>query len=152
MQAMSSKSYYDSPSSKIFMKLFRYIVGVNLNQEEIEMTRPVTTKITEFDENSNVDMDMCFWLGTPYQTKEAPMPIDKKIYIENRPELTVYVRKFGGWAMSHQDWESEHIELKNSLEEGVYDTKHWFSIGYDSPMTPGEQRRNEIWIPKVPQL
>jgi len=119
-----------------------------MKQEEIEMTRPVTTKVVESDEKTTVDMDMCFWLGTPYQSKEAPTPIDKKIYIQERPEMVVFVKEFGGFAMSHQDWEEKYDDLKNSLEDGVYEEKVWYHIGYDSPFTPGDQRRNEIWIPK----
>ena len=90
-----------------------------MKQEEIEMTRPVTTKVVESDEKTTVDMDMCFWLGTPYQSKEAPTPIDKKIYIQERPEMVVFVKEFGGFAMSHQDWEEKYDDLKNSLSEGT---------------------------------
>merc|ERR1712176_425603 len=40
----SRKSWKKEPSSKMFMKLFRYISGINSEQEEIEMTVPVLTK------------------------------------------------------------------------------------------------------------
>ena len=42
--AMSSATFEDSPNNEMFMKLFKYIVGVNKAAAEIEMTRPVTTR------------------------------------------------------------------------------------------------------------
>merc|ERR1712100_602608 len=89
------------PSSKMFMKLFRYILGVNQEAVEIEMTRPVPTSVIPV-ENNLVDQEMCFWLGTPYESKEAPLAIDKKVTIEEKPELTFYVSQFNGYMFSHQ--------------------------------------------------
>ena len=37
----NKKSWKDRPQSKMFMKLFRYIAGVNKESQEIEMTVPV---------------------------------------------------------------------------------------------------------------
>ena len=36
----NKKSWKDRPQSKMFMKLFRYIAGVNKESQEIEMTVP----------------------------------------------------------------------------------------------------------------
>merc|ERR1711936_381358 len=47
-EMMSQKSWKNRPSSKMFMKLFRYISGVNQQSEEIEMTVPVLTRMTVF--------------------------------------------------------------------------------------------------------
>ena len=41
----SSKSRKDRPQSKMFLKLFRYIAGVNSEAQEIEMTIPVISKL-----------------------------------------------------------------------------------------------------------
>ena len=44
LQAMNDKNN-KAPSSKMFMKLFRYIAGVNKESQEIEMTVPVWSKM-----------------------------------------------------------------------------------------------------------
>ena len=54
----------------ILLSIARYILGVNQQAIEIEMTRPVPTSIIP-GENNLVDQEMCFWLGTLYQSKEV---------------------------------------------------------------------------------
>ena len=88
--------------------------------------------------------------GDNGDSKEAPKPIDRKVTIKERPAMVVYVRQFKGFAFSHQEWEEEYENLVNTLsDEETYDTEVWYHIGYNSPFTPAEQRRNEIWIPQV---
>lgn len=71
--------------------LIRYIVGVNKGNVEIKMTRPVATHITPIA-NGEYKSEMCFWTGTPWVGKDLPEPIDKKIYVQKKPEMMVYVR------------------------------------------------------------
>jgi len=148
--AMSDKKWKKGPSSKMFMKLFKYILGVNQAATEIEMTRPVLTSVVA-TENNLVDQEMCFWLGSPYENAEAPQPIDKSVTIEERPSMVFYASQFNGQMLSHQDWETKYNELENTLssDENVsMNPDIWYHIGYDSPWTPAERRRNEIWIPQ----
>jgi len=152
------------PSSTMFKKLFRYILGVNTESKEIAMTRPVLSSVVT-KENNLMDLEMCFWLGTPYETKfesaglgkimynlqQAPEPIDKTVTIEERPSMVFYASQFNGHMFSHQDWESKYQDLKNTLSADDTLTPNpniWYHIGYDSPWTPAEKRRNEIWIPQ----
>ena len=44
-EMMSGKGWKNKPENKMFMKLFRYISGVNKEQEEVEMTVPVLTRM-----------------------------------------------------------------------------------------------------------
>ena len=91
--AMRAMKKSNAPSSKMFKKLFKYIIGVNSEQAEIKMTRPVTTIRKEVKGSPNMEMEvMCFWTGTPWANKQLPEPIDNSVFIQNRPELTVFVR------------------------------------------------------------
>ena len=53
------------------VKKFRYILGVNEGSIEIEMTRPVPTKVIPLKRSRTTDQEMCFWLGTPYESEEV---------------------------------------------------------------------------------
>jgi len=88
---MASKEGKAYKSRAMFMKLFRYIVGVNEDTEEIDMTRPVTTKWSE-EGKEVASAEMCFWAGPEWQKKDLPKPLDESIYVQNRPEMIVYVR------------------------------------------------------------
>ena len=70
--------------------------------------------------------------------------------ILEKPSMTFYASKFNGHMFSHQNWEEKYQNLKTILladDNANPDTNVWFHIGYDSPWTPADQRRNEIWIP-----
>jgi len=72
---MQSKRSRKTPSSIMFMRLFRYISGVNQEQEEVAMTRPVVDmhKVIREDRVGNVEMQlMCFYLPSKYQDHSHP--------------------------------------------------------------------------------
>ena len=48
-EMQNNKSWKERPSSKMFMKLFRYIAGVNKEREEVEMTVPVLNTKTPLE-------------------------------------------------------------------------------------------------------
>merc|ERR1712088_19652 len=65
MQWMTDKkSRKKKPQNRMFMKLFRYISGVNKERQEIEMTVPVLSTMTPME--GKMKKQMCFYL-----TKEA---------------------------------------------------------------------------------
>ena len=93
MAAMRAMKKLNRPSSVMFKKLFRYIIGVNSQQAEVKMTRPVTTIRKKVKGTPNMEVEvMCFWTGTPWAEKTLPEPVDKAVFIQNRPELDVFVR------------------------------------------------------------
>merc|ERR1711994_841876 len=114
-EMMSGKGWKNKPENKMFMKLFRYISGVNKEQEEVEMTVPVLSRMKLLADG-----------------------------MENK-EFTVYVHKFGGYAMSDSVNLREARKfaevLKNAGEE--VDTDLFYTAGYDSPMKFWN-RRNEV--------
>jgi len=151
--AMSAKKYKKQASSKQFFKLFKYISGANSMGEEIPMTTPAIVKHIPTGKDLE-DMKMCFWLGTEWETKEAPQPIGKdaastEVYAGKG--MKVYVRQFGGFAMSHADYASEHEKLVDDLKkEGAKfeENGEFVQVSYNSPFEM-ENRVNEVWIEVV---
>merc|ERR1711962_1070863 len=56
----SKRDRKNKPQYKMFMKLFRYISGVNKEQEEVAMTAPVLTSLKLLT-NNQVTKEMCFY-------------------------------------------------------------------------------------------
>ena len=91
--AMSKSAWERKPMNKMFMRLYKYIIGLNEDNIEIDMTRPVTTKMTQQRRSRTYDEEMCFWLGSKYnQDRDPPRPIDRQVTIEERQEMTFFVR------------------------------------------------------------
>ena len=72
--------------NEMFMTLFQYIDGANSENENIDMTTPVSTKWQEdgFHEE-------CFYLNQEHQAN-PPKPNSPKVYIVVRPAMTVFTR------------------------------------------------------------
>merc|ERR1712032_1172561 len=60
-EMMSGKGWKNKPENKMFMKLFRYISGVNKEQGEVEMTVPVLSRMKMLADGM-VNKQMCFYL------------------------------------------------------------------------------------------
>ena len=81
------------PPSRMFRKLFHYILGKNSQRVELSMTRPVAVVRIPLKGSPNIELQaMCFWAGTPWINKELPQPIDKSLFIQYRPQVDVFVR------------------------------------------------------------
>lgn len=93
MEAMREVKKQEKREEKVnmFRKLFKYIIGVNTEAAEIEMTRPVTTKRTRLVLNREKH-EMCFWTGSEWENRQLPKPIKDDVYIQNREPLQVFVR------------------------------------------------------------
>jgi len=142
-EMMSQKSWKNRPSSKMFMKLFRYISGVNQQSEEIEMTVPVLTRMILMEDNM-INKQMCFYLNKKHQAN-PPTPVDPDVKIEQNEEMTVFVHTFGGYAMSDQvniDEAKIFADKLSSRADSIDFTK-FYTAGYDSPMKFWN-RRNEV--------
>merc|ERR1711953_447145 len=55
------KDRKNRPQTKMFMKLFRYISGVNKEQDEVAMTAPVLTSM-KLLEGNQITKEMCFYI------------------------------------------------------------------------------------------
>jgi len=166
-EVMMSRRYQKTPRTQQFMELFRYISGVNQNQEEIEMTRPVVvfhniTKETSLGNYEN--QTMCFYLPKKYQehdedgenhqqTKPAPRhaaatpptPINDRVFILTRPRMEVFVRRFGGFALTHDSWEKQKEILEEDIIGQKYNPSEYFTASYNNPWQLAN-RRNEVWL------
>jgi len=130
----------DKPSSKMFLKLFRYISGVNKQSEEIEMTVPVLTRMKLLEDNM-IFKKMCFYLEKKHQ-ESPPTPIDEDVSIETNVKMTAYVHTFGGYAMDDSVWIKEAQAFAQKFNKNV-DFSNFYTASYDSPMKFWN-RRNEV--------
>merc|ERR1719260_370668 len=142
-EMMSGSNWKNKPENKMFMKLFRYISGVNKEQEEVEMTVPVLSRMKLLADNM-VSKEMCFYINKEHQAN-PPTPVDAAVRIESNKEFTVYVHQFGGYAMKdavNVREANKFAEVLRSAGEEV-DVNQFYTAGYDSPMKFWD-RRNEI--------
>jgi len=149
MMTGGKKSWKNRPSSKMFMRLFRYIAGLNEQGQEVEMTTPVLTQKTP-GENGMITSDMCFYMEKKFQSN-PPTPIDDLITIRRNKEMTVFVHQFGGYAMQDSVWMREAANFEKKLKadrSDQVDFSTYFTAGYDSPMKFWN-RRNEVMFQKI---
>merc|ERR1712012_47602 len=78
----SKRDRKNKPQYKMFMKLFRYISGVNKEQEEVAMTAPVLTSL-KLLANNQVTKEMCFYMEQKHQAN-PPTPVDPDVKIDQQ--------------------------------------------------------------------
>jgi len=139
----------DEGPSLGFRRLFNYITGKNNSGANVSMTSPVTIAVNN-RENAFSNMKTVVSFYVPSKNQESPPePSSEDVYIEERDELTAYVKKFGGYAKS-KDWYHQVGELRDELiKDGIkaetLETDMFYAVAYDSPFR-FIWRRNEVWI------
>ena len=147
MEWMStSKSRKGKPENKMFLKLFRYIAGVNSEAQEIEMTVPVISKLAPSEDNK-MTKEMCFYITKEFQAN-SPQPIDKDVVIKKSSERVVFVKTFGGYALRDSVWmdnaaafREEIADRSDEIMEGYF-----YTAGYDSPMKILNRRTDYMYL------
>jgi hypothetical protein len=130
-----------------FMKLFRYISGGNEANQKIPMTTPVfMSKPT-----ANSSGQMGFVMPKEVAEQGVPIPTVGQVAVRKRPGGRFAVIRFSGvmtsklveqFAAELRAWmEAKGLKADEAAEGGSFET-----AGYDSPFTPGSERRNEILI------
>lgn len=142
-----------SKQSPMFRQLYNYISGDNDAQMKMEMTVPVTfvmnslqDKSKRIDFDTNCDISMRFYVPKEHQSNTPKPRGDVKL--EDEPESTYAVIKFGGYA-SMTDYLSYRDKLIEKLgdEANNYDLVNMRMAGYDAPFK-FFNRKNEVWLKK----
>ncbi|ROT82614.1 Heme-binding protein 2 [Penaeus vannamei] len=111
------------------------------------MTMPITIKKTPVA--GKVNVQVCFYIHTAHQAN-PPTPTNAKLYIEERPAFTAFVRTFSGFVNNGRIWEEAaealKVDLEAAQEDGV-DFSFFYRAGYNSP-NKLKNRRNEVWFLK----
>merc|ERR1712241_1171047 len=126
----------------MFHKLYEYITGSNSENENIDMTTPVSTK---WDKNGV--HEECFYLNKEHQLN-PPKPSSPDVYIVTRSAMTIYTRKISKhfWhQMTVEEWMKESADLDKMIKSLGFKTKsdEMYVNGYTSPMAFNQ--RSELW-------
>lgn len=138
----------DTLASPMFRKLFNYISGKNDQNVRMDMTTPVTTYIEPgAGPTCSSTFTMAFFIPQDHQNN--PPVAGPDVFIEERPEMTVFTRRFGGYASDETIGREakELAELIQASGETDVDLTHYYTAGYDPPFKP-IGRRNEVWFVK----
>jgi len=131
----------------MFMDLFRYFAGDNVDRKEIELTVPVNTFVQQ-RENDVTFYETCLVL--PSKSREAaPKPTNPSVFLDDKPDRVVLTRRVSGYFVSDVAWEEESVTLKKMIKEKdpEADFSGYYRNGYDAPMRLFN-RRNEVWFVK----
>ncbi|XP_015357159.1 heme-binding protein 2 [Marmota monax] len=137
---------WDSAIQTGFTKLNSYIQGKNEKEMKIKMTAPVTSFVEPgsgpFSEST---ITISLYIPSEQQS-DPPRPSESDVFIEDRAEMTVFVRSFDGFSSAQKNQE-QLLTLASILrEEGkVFDEKVFYTAGYNSPFKL-LNRNNEVWL------
>lgn len=150
--------------NEAFRRLFRYISGRNVAQQEIEMTIPVVTSPAQ-DEGEAIEMTapvvtqaasdgptMQFVLPARYTLATAPRPTDPRIRIRALGEHWIAVRTYSGTWSERNFRKNESALLEQLRAAGLVVAGPPAFAAYDSPFTFWFMRRNEVRVPVRPPL
>lgn len=155
-----------------FRRLFGYISGRNVAQQEIEMTIPVVTSPVDGDgdgdgggDGETIEMTapvvtqtdaagrtMQFVLPSRYTLATAPQPSDPRVRIRALGERWFAVRTYSG-TWSERNFRKNEIALLEQIEAaGLVVVGPSAFAAYDSPFTFWFMRRNEVMVPIRPSM
>ncbi|XP_073483462.1 heme-binding protein 2 [Aquarana catesbeiana] len=143
---MSSVKEWDSAVSTGFMRLFSFIQGNNEKKMSVAMTAPVTTYVQPGEGPAcESTITVSFYIPSEQQS-DPPKPSESNVFITERPELTVYVRSFGGFTNAAKNQE-QILQLSECLKRDgkAFDENVYYTAGYDSPFKL-LNRHNEVWL------
>ena len=131
-----------------FTLLFAYISGSNRQKEKIPMTAPVISsqKIPMTAPVISDEKTMSFVMPAGTTLEETPDPVDSRVRIVAIPERDIAVIRFSGYA-PQEDVDAATSRLQEGLKNaGIVTAGQPYLMRYDSPLTPGFLRKNEVAI------
>ncbi|XP_063299757.1 heme-binding protein 2-like [Pelobates fuscus] len=134
--------YFGFGIYRSFKRLFDYINGQNSEGIKIKMTVPVriyVPLITPTDKNAT----MSFFV--PLAVVNPPQPLNKEVYIESFPQMSFYVKSFGGYALkTHYEKKAKMLSEELTAMGLGFDSTFGTAAGYNDPLT-FVGRHNEVW-------
>lgn len=150
---------FEDAGGVAFQRLFRYISGNNVAQQEIAMTAPVTQsggaprseKIAMTAPVSQAAdghaFIVAFTLPSTYTLATAPKPRDQTVQLRDvPPQLIACWRYSGRWTVANYR-ESETLLRQRIKTRGLVVRGDAALARYNPPFTPWFLRRNEVLIP-----
>lgn len=136
--------YTEQDRTTMFFKLFHYISGNNSAHSKIDMTTPVVTEVIH-GQGPDCESNFTMHFLIPYALQaNPPQPTEKDVFIRHVPEMTVFVKQYGGF-------DTDQTKLKNlqgliddlNAASKSYRDDLFYTAGYDGPYAL--KRHNEIW-------
>ena len=147
---------FEGAGNRAFRKLFRYIDGENVAQQEIAMTAPVSQapagrKIEMTapvgQRPTNGGWAVSFMMPSSFTMATIPRPSDPAVQVRAIPSYRAAVIRYSGfWS---EERYREHLgELRAWIAaQGLEATGEPVWARYDPPFKPWFMRRNEVLIP-----
>ena len=145
-----------------FRRLFNYISGYNISQQEIAMTSPVGQQRSKGEKiamtspvvttapakpnNQPTEYSYYFVLPEKYTLETAPKPKDDRITIRRIPSRKVAALRYSGRTNESRFYEHRAELLKMLQRDEIQPSGEPVHAVYDGPFTPNNQRRNEVLI------
>merc|ERR1712241_8638 len=127
---------------EMFSNLYEYISGHNAENENMDMTTPVSKKM-----GSDGISEEGFYLNRKHQ-HNPPEPASPNVYFVTRPAMTVFTRrvdKYFWHFITNEEWMKESAELDEMIHTAGLHVKsdEMYISGYTSPWT--FHQRSELW-------
>lgn len=155
----SMKPGIDTQKDGSFGRLFDYITGDNVKQQDIAMTAPVfmdnkpsqgqeiAMTAPVFMENGDEPI-MSFVMPADFTMETTPIPTNENVKVSEITGYMVATVQFSGW-LNEENTGAHEAKLREWLagQDGYTITGTAITAGYNAPWTLPAFRRNEVLIP-----
>merc|ERR1711892_730692 len=98
------------------------------------VTKETTQGNYEEQENEQTEEEQQDKATSRHAVVSPPEPVQNgRVCLYTRPAMQVYVRTFGGFALTHQTWEEQREILEEDILGKKYNPSEYFTAQYDNP-------------------